>query len=692
MPERHGFATLRRLFILGHSWTNQPKLSTKVAQFSGYVSEHSAYHHGEQSLVSTIIGMAQNYVGSNINLLSPLGQFGTRSQGGKDHANGRYIFTCLSPITCYIFPKGDDILLEYLKEDGQQIEPTWYCPILPMVLVNGSEGIGTGWSTFVPNYNPRDIVANIHRLLNDEPMESMDPWYKGFQGTIEHTVTKESGRSYTISGVYELVDETTLRITELPVRKWTQDYKEFLESMMNPTDKIKEPFIKDYREHNTDTREVQLSENNMAVALAEGMPKKFKLTTTISTSNMHLFDARGHIRKFESPEEILEAFFSIRLELYVKRKEVQLQNLESELLKLNNKVRFVLGVVKGQIIVNNRKRAELLLELKLKRLHTLPQEIQDWDKLEGDVEELKRATPKSLWLKDLDEFLVKLNAQELEEAKEEYEVKLPSKKAAPAKPSTLVNVDSDDEDLGVSLRERLAVYSKSVNVPPLEKTDEEQRASVEDEGQVMSEDEMPKPRKKGAGGRPRKVIVDSDNDSGSAADDNSDRDMEDKPKKGKKAVVPAAKKGGAAAGRKTKVAPVASKAVAASKLEEVEGGAAVGKKRGNTTKAKGQKLMEEIIAQESSPVHKSPAQKVRRMRPSPFHKKSGSITAKLAAEEQHQKDDGEKEVEEVSAGPAVARPKRTNRAVVQYVISDDDEEEVSGGGDDFSDFEAEESE
>ncbi|AQK54493.1 DNA topoisomerase 2 [Zea mays] len=157
----------------------------KVAQFSGYVSEHSAYHHGEQSLAGTIIGMAQNFVGSNnINLMYPSGQFGTRAQGGKDAASPRYIFTKLSHITRSIFPKDDDILLNYLNEDGQSIEPTWYMPILPMVLVNGSEGIGTGWSTYIPNYNPRDILANLRRLLNGESTVPMHPWYRGFKVSI----------------------------------------------------------------------------------------------------------------------------------------------------------------------------------------------------------------------------------------------------------------------------------------------------------------------------------------------------------------------------------------------------------------------------------------------------------------------------------------------------------------------------
>lgn len=117
-------------------------------------------------------------------------------------------------------------------------------PIIPIVLVNGSEGIGTGWSSYIPNYSPRDIVANVRHLLNGEPMKPMDPWYKGFRGTIKKTTTKESVVSYTITGIIEEVSDTTLRISELPIRRWTQDYKEFLESIMMGNDKIKDPFIK----------------------------------------------------------------------------------------------------------------------------------------------------------------------------------------------------------------------------------------------------------------------------------------------------------------------------------------------------------------------------------------------------------------------------------------------------------------
>jgi DNA topoisomerase-2 len=126
----------------------------KVAQFSGYVSEQSGYHHGEASLNAAIVGMAQDFVGSNnINLLLPNGQFGTRLQGGKDSASERYIFTQLSPLTRLIYRKEDDPILEYLEDDGFPVEPRFYVPIIPMILVNGGKGIGTGFSTDILSYD-----------------------------------------------------------------------------------------------------------------------------------------------------------------------------------------------------------------------------------------------------------------------------------------------------------------------------------------------------------------------------------------------------------------------------------------------------------------------------------------------------------------------------------------------------------
>ncbi|KAJ7982233.1 DNA topoisomerase 2 [Quillaja saponaria] len=363
--------------ILFASFKKKVFTEAKVDQFANYVASKTAYHYGEQNLAGTIVGMAQHFVGSNnLNLFTPNGQFGTRSQGGKDCASGRYIYVELPSITRALFPNDDDKLLDYLNEDGASIEPTWYIPIIPMVLVNGSEGIGTGWSSYIPNYNPRDIVANVRRLLSGEEMKPMDPWYRGFKGTI-NKIAKERGATYTISGIIEEVDERTLRLRELPIRRWTQDYKQFLELASGgiASEKFKDPFIEDFRQNGDDATvdiEITLTEENMEMAKREGLLKKFRLTTTISTTNMHLFDSKGVIKKYDSPEQILEEFFHLRFEYYEKRKINLLNCLELELLKLENKVRFILGVVAGEIVVSNRKRADLLIELQQKGFTPLP--------------------------------------------------------------------------------------------------------------------------------------------------------------------------------------------------------------------------------------------------------------------------------------------------------------------------------
>lgn len=179
-----GFKPSQRKVLFG-CFKRNLKGEIKVAQLTGYVAEHSAYHHGEQSLQGTIVNMAQNFVGSNnVNLLTPSGQFGTRRMGGKDAASARYIFTKLETITRAIFHSDDSELLTYRTDDGVSIEPEFYVPVIPMVLVNGAEGIGTGWSSSVCNYNPREIVCNLRRKIAGEPMQTMAPWYNGFTGDV----------------------------------------------------------------------------------------------------------------------------------------------------------------------------------------------------------------------------------------------------------------------------------------------------------------------------------------------------------------------------------------------------------------------------------------------------------------------------------------------------------------------------
>ncbi|GAB4817907.1 hypothetical protein N2152v2_004953 [Parachlorella kessleri] len=352
------------------------KKDIKVAQLAGYVAEHSAYHHGEASLMSTIIGLAQDYVGSNnINLLVPSGQFGTRLQGGKDAASPRYIFTRLEQLTRHMFHEADDALLKYLDEEGQSIEPEWYVPVLPAVLVNGAEGIGTGWSTSIPNFNPQDVVDNLRRMLDGEDPQPMQPWYRDFKGTIQEVPTKTSGKSYQINGVITQLDDTTLEISELPVRKWTQDYKEFLEELVKPEDKNATPFILDYKEHHTDVSVkfvIKLAPEKMQEALAAGLHNKFKLAAKISTGNMMLFNSEGVIRKYDTAEDILREFYDLRLGYYTNRKASLLKAAEADLLRISNKVRFILAVVGGQLRISNRRKADIEAELEREGYDRLP--------------------------------------------------------------------------------------------------------------------------------------------------------------------------------------------------------------------------------------------------------------------------------------------------------------------------------
>lgn len=508
------------------------KAEIKVAQLAGYVAEHSAYHHGEQSLCATIVGLAQSFVGSNnINMLEPNGQFGTRLQGGKDAASPRYIFTTLSPLSRLLLRSEDDALLKYLNDDGQSIEPEWYIPILPMVLVNGGEGIGTGWSTFIPNYNPLDLVDCIELILDNSSSDGeiaatlshgadinevlrskLVPWYRGFTGSIEAI----NSDKYKITGTWTKLDAETLEINELPIGTWTQNYKEMLEGMLTGsagTDRVTNtvtnedgtttttttnsranvpPFIKDYREYHTDTTVkfiVSLSANNMAAAEAEGIDKKFKLTSTLSTGNLVCFDSLGRIRKYSAPIEILLDFYPLRLAFYQRRKAHLVNQLTQEWHKLEMKVKFIEEIADGRLQVQNKKKAALIEELRSLGYKTFDEKSADnestdsadenetateasiskefdyllnmqissltleranslrlsRDEKEGALQSLLALSPKDLWRADLKEFKEKYIELEAElTAKIEEEVKKKTagvaalkKKAVKAKASEL---------------------------------------------------------------------------------------------------------------------------------------------------------------------------------------------------------------------------------------------------------------
>lgn len=433
----------------------------KVAQLAGSVSEKAGYHHGEKNLESTMTGMANSYVGSNnIPLLFRDGQFGSRQEGGKDAAAGRYIWTKLDAMTRLIFREEDDVLLEHIEDDGDKVEPKFYVPIIPMILVNGClAGIGTGWSCSVPAYNPLDLIASIKTWIdnNNQAFDTKDgvtisllpelkPWYRGHTG--EMTSDNDRG-SFTSWGRVERDAKGKPHITELPVGMWTSDFVEKLEKMREDKQ------ISSYKNH-SNPKDISFIINESDDGITCDV-KNLKLHKHIRTSNMVLFTEEGNLKKFDSPEEIIDSFCKVRFSFYVKRKAKQLKDLEREIKMLGNKKRFLQEVRDGVIKLFNelkggkkqsRKTSDIVEELEEKgydKDHDVTEDKKEEEenetvqeekntksghgyeyllrmqissitaekinKLENDIanresehEELFATTEKDLWIKDLDDF------------------------------------------------------------------------------------------------------------------------------------------------------------------------------------------------------------------------------------------------------------------------------------------------
>jgi len=413
----------------------------KVAQFSGYVSEHSGYHHGEASLNAAIVGMAQNFVGSNnINLFMPNGQFGTRLQGGKDSASERYIFTCLNKITRTLFPACDDAILKYLNDDGLLVEPIFYAPIIPMILVNGSKGIGTGFSTDIMCYNPIEIINYLKNKLSQvskvevEDVVEFVPYYEGFKGTI----SKISEGKFLIKGKYEKLGSDKIRVTELPVGYWTEDFKELLENLIEPGNdkdgKKITPVIKDYDDMSKDTNvdftvtfakgKLDELEKNKIDNGCNGVEELLKLFTTNTTSNMHLFDAEDKLKKYDCVQTIIDDYYETRLKLYQTRKEYLIADLEKELVLLTNKAKYITEVLNGTIDLRRKKHEEVVTMLtekgydKLdengdyKYLTRMPMDsvteenveklLREQDNKQVELEKIKKTTIYEMWMSELE--------------------------------------------------------------------------------------------------------------------------------------------------------------------------------------------------------------------------------------------------------------------------------------------------
>ena len=418
----------------------------KVAQFAAFVAEKTAYHHGENCLIDTIIKMGQDFIGSNnIPLLFRGGQFGCRNHLGEDAASGRYIFTKFDIFTQLIFKVEDDPLLTYLLEEDQSIEPEYYVPIIPMILINGASAIGTGYSTNIPLYNPLDIVECIKVWLNnkgwvkDEKEEKEDlklslfpeinPWYKGFTGSIE----KNGNNKYITKGILTRKGNTVY-VTELPIGTATMSFKDFLDDLLEAKK------IKGYKNYSTDTLvnfEIEEFKDNGDDAF-ECTLESLKMTSSISTSNMVLFNSKRIIQKYQTVDDILEEFCVVRYTYYIKRKEFILKKLEYDLKIIKNKLKFLKDVMEDKLVLKNidedlllktmekmgydpidglqndnedndsvnLKRYQYLLGLNIRSFTKQKMEKlqEDFNELQEELDYITNTTPSEMWLNDLKEF------------------------------------------------------------------------------------------------------------------------------------------------------------------------------------------------------------------------------------------------------------------------------------------------
>lgn len=374
----------------------------KVAQFGAYVAEHTNYHHGEQNLFSTIIKMAQTFPGTNnLPLFSDEGMFGTRLEGGADAASPRYIFTKITKHFQNLFPTSDDHLLKKRVDDGDIVEPYFYVPILPLILINGNLGIGTGWMSFIPQFSIKSVINNAKHWMNSEPLDEMIPSYNGFNGTV----TKSSSNYFITKGIYEKTGNK-IKITELPIGLWNDNFKKWAE--LNST-------IVTIKDQSTPT----------TVSFTLTVSPKFeeadfekKMSTSININNMVVFDEMEKIIKV-SINDIFKMWGEERLKLNELRKQTQLCELTKTINELNEKIKFISVVRSKKIILTdnetdilekinllvtkNEKQAFTLLQLPIRTLTENKRtqlELQT-RKLTLEFELLKNKTPIDLWKSDI---------------------------------------------------------------------------------------------------------------------------------------------------------------------------------------------------------------------------------------------------------------------------------------------------
>jgi DNA topoisomerase-2 len=340
IPALDGLNNARRKILWAMRALGMTKDPISVANASGKISSKSNYHHRGSALENAIIGMAADYVGAgNVNLLVPLGQFGTRHS--HEAASAAYPQTHLNcPLHSLIYPVADDAALKYVNDEGHTVQPTIFVPIISMALCFGGKGIAVGWSTDCPCYNPIDVVKAAEAIVDGTDMPALHPFYRGFEGDV---IPQQDG-TYIVRGKCHYVGND-LHVTEVPPFKETDAYKEdWLKH-----DDLAPGGIQVMDGHTDEKVHLVLKGCKVMVDPISQLGLEKRLTF----NNVYLLNEDGRVKKYTSPYEVVHDHAKMRLALYAKRLEHQRKECEEELEVMKCKAAFILKVIDGSFVMKD---------------------------------------------------------------------------------------------------------------------------------------------------------------------------------------------------------------------------------------------------------------------------------------------------------------------------------------------------
>ena len=356
------------VYIANKIWKTGNEKPMKLFQLAGRVASEAFYHHGNTSLESSMVGMAQKFKNS-LPLLEGVGQFGSL----RSPAAGapRYISAKLHPNFRLLYQDFD--LLENKIEEGEKIEPAFFLPIVPTVILNGTSGIAVGFATNILNRNPKDVVDACISTLNNKKMKVLAPWIQEFKGTFTRDL--ENPKTWKIKGQYQIINTTTIKITAIPPNYTYERYEEILNLLQE------KGIITSYDDNSSETIEYILKFRRSvlnSLVSSEGKLERTLRLNTQETENLTTLDENGKLKIFDKAEDIVKHFVSVRLGWYQTRKDYLIDKTEKQLSLVTNKARFIKDIIDGKLKINNVPKKTIILYL----------ETADYDTVHGSYDYL----------------------------------------------------------------------------------------------------------------------------------------------------------------------------------------------------------------------------------------------------------------------------------------------------------------